>query len=406
MKRRVHIFVMFCLLVCLLNMNVRSVYAADWTYKDVSQLTDAEIETYALNFASVFCSADLSVSQIQPMYDTTEAIIGYVISYEDGGLPYGYLQLDFRLDDPVAEFCIEANAVNPYDELVSDVTDNFRMESDVKLVKILPFQYGTIRSDHVLYDTHGNAFTEEAVSQLNQEVFAFSNLGVSWSDLFSDDCNSENASVVTNTISVYDPDKSCIDQTYIGQLTGRYACAPVAMTAALNQNDILIDNDIATTFDYLWEESSTQLIDSDKDGVPDVNTEILDDGTVLTYQLGSTNDRNIYRTLYTYFIHNDIEYRGNRVYSPTFDFFQTCVDADCSIILYSARILDNENKTVGHCVNVLGYCEVSYLDSHDSVHYVMAADGWNAGAARYLNIDQMVYRPSSPVLVWFQLGGK
>ena len=387
----------FALLFSLLLSSV-PVSAADssdrlWPVKQVDELSDNEIKTYALNFTGMLDITDLSVSNILPVYDLNGVQDGYCVSFERDGIPFGYLILDFASPETVSEFCIKEGIESPY----SEMTDGVSVQSDDMLaVQVSPFQKGFIYSDEMYLDQHGYAGSYEKPFSL----FALEN-DVSWDDLFLTDYNVDDASYTEYRIGAYHHEKSFISQDGIGELTGRYACVPAAMTAAVHQNDLLWNGSESETFLKFWDMTDTEFL-KDENGNIMTDSYMDDAGVIHTYQLGSSYDRRIVYALRGYLDDMGESFDYNRIFSPTFDAMKICAENGCDMIVYSARIRNEQNQIIGHCVNVLGYVQVTDADGTEH-HYLTVADGWNDDAVRYLALDNLNAAGVSPVLIWVRL---
>lgn len=378
-------FVM-CLLFCSMSVSAEEISVSDLSIEDVSN--------YALNFADIMGESDLCVSDVFPIYGISGVQYGFCVDFSKQTVPYGYLILDFRLDDPVSEFCLQEYVLNPYSVMTGSISV---LSNDKKAVFESVFQKGYLYQDDLFIDETGATYNvTDGVSVLSSEP------GVDWGDLFQDDYDgSGNTVVTTNTIPVYDPNKSCIGEAECGLNTGRYACVPVAMTAAVNQNDILVNDDVWDTFLAMWDETSTSYI---YDGIDIREKCVCDaDGNEVCYKLGTTMDRGIYQAIARYLNDFDVSYSRGRIYGPTFEDMKMYIDDEPDIVLYSARVKNADGLTVGHCVNVLGYVDILYTNTNDTAQYLFAADGWNSGCARYLSLDSMVLTGVSPVFVWVDI---
>ena len=206
---------------------------------------------------------------------------------------------------------------------------------------------------------------------------------------------SEDAVTVTETYtSLYDRDKSVIAQPEIIQKTGYYACAPLALTEIMAQNDVLMNDDIGTTFLQLWSDSGTEAIDvRDLDGVEDVIC-------------GSTNDANIPSALKLYLARLDLSGEYERKNTPNSLFFKNAMD-DGKSGLYIFRVYEEGplggNRIVGHSVSVVGYAEIEYADENMD-RYICAASGWYDDVPMYFAIDELDPAYPSPMGYWIEIG--
>lgn len=162
--------ILFFCLICFLFFNLFSwdVHAKE-AYKPVSELTESEIETYALNFADAICDADLSVSDIIPIIDVSGMLLGYSVSYVSGDIPYGYLNLNFQYENPVREFCIEEGVPGYYDAVLKQ--SDIQAQSEPALIFTAPGQFTAPSSDG-LVDLYGRTVNPDRLKSVKKTVYA------------------------------------------------------------------------------------------------------------------------------------------------------------------------------------------------------------------------------------------
>lgn len=346
-------------------------------YKPVSELTYDEIETYALNFVELLAVGDMSVSDVVPITDVSGMVLGCSVSYEKDGAPYGYLNLDFQYENPVREFCIESGVPGYYESVLSQT--EAVSQSEPVLIFAAPGQLAVPDGDG-LVDLYGRRVDPSGLVDARKTVYAHI------SDLFLKSFDAEGGTVEKKYIKAYDPDLSIITQPEIISLTGKYACAPLALTEIMSQNGFLLDGSISDTFLRLWDLTGTETeYLRDLDGYTDV-------------ECGSTDDSMVPSAirLYADLVDADVSY--SRTSSPKARYFKNVVDMDYSG-LYLLRVYqeteDGGNETVGHAVSVVGYETVTGSDGDETI-YIAVADGWHDEVPVYLNIDEIVPGYPSP----------
>lgn len=362
---------LFVLLFCFIPVS------AEEADKPVLELTYDELETYALNFAEFLDVENVNVSGIVPITDVSGTVLGCSVSYEKNGISYGYLNLDFRYSDPVREFCVKPSIESYYDSAASH--SDVSMQSDPVLISVTPGQLAVPDGDG-LVDLHGRRVDPSGLMAVRKTVY------VHISDLFLKSFDAGDGTVSERYVAAYDPDISIITQPEIIGLTGRYACAPLALTEIMAQNGFLLDGGIGETFLELWDLSGTETVYfRDLDGYEDV-------------KCGSTDDSMIPSAITRYADLVDAEVSYSRRSSPKAQYFKNIVDMGYSG-LYLLRVYqmteDGGNETVGHAVSVVGYETVTYSDGRETT-YIAVADGWHDEVPVYLNIDEIVPGYPSP----------
>lgn len=175
-------------------------------------------------------------------------------------------------------------------------------------------------------------------------------------------------------LNVYSPEKSLISQRTIMTTTNRYACALVAVTEICQQEDMMLENDLKTTFDKLWD------IGGCEDHIYETSTFY---GSY-TVDCSSTYSNDLGRILKEYgkLVGKDVKstYRRN----VGFDAFKNSIDGQHSTVL--GYQIKNEG---GHGVNVVGYNQ-GKIGDHE-LNYLIAANGWHDDAPRYVLYDRDLF---------------
>lgn len=354
-------------------------------YVPITQITREELVNCALNLArDIVPGVKLTIGEnIIPIYDQTDLLIGYSLEYFHGETPYGFLNLDFRKENPIVDFSISEGCTGIYDNIVSVVEQDEEISASfeklitpsAKQQKFAPKMYAmglgiygiSVPNSTTIY-TPINACkivktTVSDSSSQNRTHVVYDDK----KDIYS---SSYSGTVVTapTYIEQYSSIDSIISEAYIENATGRYACGVLALTEIANQEGILYNNSIADTFLELWDYTDTF----------DFATEI-DNG--IWY--GSTNVSNMRSGMISYVNARGYNCSATRNNNASFSFFRDMVDANHSGLLsYAVEVnVDGVAETQGHAINVFGYCVTRV--SGTLTNYIIVADGWTF-SPRYL----------------------
>lgn len=335
-------------------------------FKPLSEITTDELTTFALNFAKDFePTITLDINEIIPMYNNGNTLIGFSISYIFENRPYGYINLDFTKANPVTEFSICEGAESLYDSLVMDVSvERSYKVSEKKLYSIGFLQYAIpVKSNGESILHFSNGEDAKSTMRIGGEVETKYD---SHSQLFSDSYASGSLLDTRAYTGKYNRGKSLISEDYIEQQTGKYACAVVALTEIANQEGILKNSSIAATFNQLWTDTGT-TVSKIENGITYGSTKYINLGSAMKTYAKARGKSNTTATLKL---------------SPDFSFFKDIVTSNISGLLTYTIELTN-GKTIGHAVNMVGYC-VARLNGVFS-NYLIVADGWHDKIPKYIN---------------------
>ena len=340
---------------------------AEERYKPISEISNEELSTFALNFAKDFDEELLlSIGDILPMYNGDDVLVGFSISYKLGEIPYGYINLDFTYQNPVTEFSIFEEAESLYDSLLPQaMTFSNTNTFEDRIYSIGSNQYAISSATDkttTFYFSNGEQLTTEN-GQLPYIIKNKSRSGEteakydSHSQLFSSSYASGSTVVTSPTYtSKYDKSKSLISESDIESATNKYACAVAALTAIANQEGIWKNSSLADTFNQLWDDTGTTV-----------------SSTSGSISYGSTYDSKLSTGMTTY---AKARGKSNTTTStstnPSFSFFTGIITSNVSGTL-SYRINLTNGTESGHTVNVVGYC-VAKLNNVTS-NYLIVADG-------------------------------
>lgn len=351
-------------------------------YVPITQITREELVNCALNLArEIVPGVKLTIGEnIIPIYEQTGLLVGYSLEYFQGETPYGFLNLDFRKENPIVDFSISEGCTGIYDNIVSVVEQDEEISAsleklDTSTSKQQTFApkmyamglgtYGISMPNSTMIYTPINAYkivktTVSDNDSRSSTVAAYDN----HADIYS---SNYSGTVVTapTYIEQYSSIDSIISEAYIENATGRYACAVLALTEIANQEGILYNNSIADTFLELWDYTDTY------DSTTEINNGIW---------YGSTNTNNVRSGMISYVNARGYNCSVTRNNNAAFSFFEDMVDANRSGLLsywIDVIVYDEDGQheeTQGHTINVFGYCVTRISGS--LTNYIIVADGW------------------------------
>ena len=390
---------------------------------------------YAEEFAQSSLNVDVNSDVVTPIYNATDNIVGYSVSVKKDNKDYGYVSIDYTSDGLVTDFALQEDTESIYESLKEDFVQKSDIieesECTNKLVSMVGADYAVSAVDNGKEVFYYNAKTYEGKDlddMLNhyadnyleyydnteyEDDFFEGNVApddemlqgpikdffLKWlkklvpnlyKKFFEDDFVAPTAypnhsevfkykSKVIGELSEpvmleqYDPDKSMISQETIMKTTQKYACALVAVCEIVQQEDMMINNDLKTTFDALWdiggcEENIYETSEFYGHMVKCSSTYSNDLGRILR-EYGKLVGKDAYGEYYR---------------NVDFEAFKDSIDGGHSTTL--GYQIENEG---GHGVNVVGYCE-GQMAGH-KLNYLVAANGWHDDAPRYVLYDRYLF---------------
>lgn len=369
------VFILLLSLVINLPVSVLASENSNEQYKLLSEITNDELSTFALNFAKDFePNLNLEVGEIIPVYNESDALIGFSISYVLDNNPYGYINLDFTKENHVSDFSIFKGENSIYNILAIDINkqNSFRT-IEKKLYSFGGLQYA------IPFDENGETvFHFSDGENIKFNINTNNKAGVKYnshSELFS---KTYRYGALLNTeayTSKYNKSKSLISESYIESTTNKYACSVLALTEIANQENILKNSNIVNTFNQLWKDTDTTVINV-KNGISYGSTLDSKLGSSMTTYAKSMGKNN-----------TTVTTKSN----PDFEFFKNIINNNASgIFKYAIDLTDGSGS--GHAVNMIGYCVVRLNGVF--YNYLVVADGWHNDAPRYFNFSETDFRDS------------
>lgn len=357
------------------NMSIGvSAFSEAENYVPITQITREELVNCALNLArEIVPGVKLTIGDnIIPLYDQTESLVGFSLEYFHEEIPYGFLNLDFRKENPIVDFSISEGCPGIYDSIISIVNHDEDIAATLKSDKSLDKQntfakklyimgagaYGvsTPNSTTIYTPINAHKIVNATISENNTRSVASVNYN-DREDIYSDNYT---GTVVTAPVYIdqYNSIDSIISQAYIEHVTNRYACTVLALTEIASQEGILYNNSIADTFLELWDYTDTYDFPYD-----DPNSNI---------QYGTTNMSNARSGMISYVNARGHSCSANRTDHPAFGYFKDMVDANRSGMLSYGITVNSTPEQ--HVISVFGYCVTRVGGT--LANYLIVADGW------------------------------
>lgn len=365
------------------------------------------ITNNAVSFADAV-NDDISVTDTfaTPILNADNEEVGCSVALFSDGISCGYINYDYSSEDYISEFSIDTDVSSPYDYLsdeVSATTDNVLYQTNELNYAV------TYSDDHnatYYYDSSAGMLDENEFDTLTSdeddddgdEVFNASKPSTDVEDkdddsstsgttgkkaythvgsVFKSHNNSKLSLGKRTWLAKYDKDISLPSQNLLLTHTGKYACAPAALTAVAAQEGLLYDNKISSTFNKIWASTQTYVDYTEPYTLPN--------NTKITAQFGATLNKYLRSGMEKYIsTYTSKTCSTVRKTNTTYKYITNSIDKNISSTL-SYWVYLKDGSLSGHTINVVGYCNATY--NNVSAPYIIVGDGWNRNAARYLNFN-------------------
>ncbi len=406
------------------------------TYDELLPTMEQLATEYAEVFAENVVNEDINSEAVTPIYNASKNIVGYSVALEKDNKEYGYVSIDYTSEGLVTDFSVQKDADSLYESLTDNFVnkaDNIEeSECTNKLYSTAGADYAVSAVDketneEVFYynaKTYENEDFEKVLDHYEENYLEYydnteyeedffestpaddemlqgpiKDFFLKWlkklapslykkffgdnyvaptpypkhSDVFILEKQTMGDLNEPVMLDKYDPAKSMISQETIMKTTQKYACALVAVCEIVQQEDMMINNDLKTTFDALWdiggcEENIYETSEFYGHMVKCSSTYSNDLGRILR-EYGKLVGKDAYGEYYR---------------NVNFDAFKASIDGGHSTTL--GYQIANEG---GHGVNVVGYCE-GEIAGH-KLNYLVAANGWDDDAPRYVLYDRYLF---------------
>lgn len=390
---------------------------------------------------------NLEVKDTIPIYNVTNNIVGYSVSYYKGDTPYGYVSLDFTTNELITDFVINENTKSMYDVLSTSFAET---NSKVNVEDCTNKLYSTTGIDYAVSATTNNRSGElfyynastydeddfDAMLDYYEQFYLDFYNNTEYEDNFyygiaNDDSNKD--FVVQGNIaewfkkwikklfpSFFDDngdDDFVAPTAYpthsdvfkeLDQLLGEVS-EPVMLPQYSREKSLTSQKTIMTTTNrYACGLVALTSICNQEDIL--LNGNIQDTFNKLWDLTGTQN--NIYETS-TFYGSYTVECSGTSIYQmaqgmkkygdevgaeiktasqyrPSFSVFKNAVDNKLSSVL--CYQIENQG---GHGVSILGYA-FGTISNH-SVDYLLAADGWYDDIPRYVLYNPALFQETTSV---------
>lgn len=342
-----------------------------------------DIRKYIETFANqIETSKKVIADDIVPIYDNEDQIIGCCVSLASGNNDYGYVNLDFRMENIITDFSIAFGASSPIESISEEIQENaedYKSIETSKLYKVDLIDYGVSYIDDrgkKRYVVGTDDMSNREFEKLQDSNVEFdqkmenSTMTTKYSG-FSKIWSSGVSGQVTETskyINQYSKSKSLVSQASVENATNKYACAVVALTEIAQQEKIS-NSSLKTTFNNLWNK-----------------TETTTDYTSGGISYGTTKDSKLASGMKAYATSRNASCSYTTKSNPSVSFFVNAVKNNLSSTL-SMRILTTSGETSGHTVSVVGYCKTYYSAATHT--YVIVANGWYSDAPVFIDYNNV-----------------
>lgn len=352
-----------------------SVYASEYENTTVKNKIELQNRVNASKYAESFVKTIYDdniyeAGKVITIYDETDLISGYCVDIISNKTNYGYVIIKFTNNKAVvSEFCIEPNAINPYDFLVEK---HKIFDDDIKCYSFSPNDYQIINIEKsLIYDTELDVRKKIDIKEYKKSIsFQKSNYYANSVERDTNYASLDGWTVISDSYSGSVKSNDTITNAYyltyttqrdIENLDGPFACSVVALCNLMRYYRMMgfykITGDLAELYTILWIYAGTS-----------------DDGF--------TKDGNEVIAAKKYLQNLGYKCTTNSFLLDTYSNFKNAIDSDKPCILTYGAKFGNTNG--GHAVLVMGYVETT------SYKYLQVADGWNS-YLRYLNFNGYNY---------------
>lgn len=316
-------------------------------------------------FSALKPSGSFFASSAIPFFDSTGAATGFIVHISNDDSPYGYVIFDSKCPFGIAEFAYGDNAaLSPWENTAIQISRSTYTSADTTFFQIDPLTYARFDNNTGKgFNNYGESIESSSygIDLYKTGIDARSSTPDQWTDsnvfLNAAEVYRNYNIAAANSVSGY----SAYSETYVEQITNRYACAVSAMLTTCSYYGATGgQNNLYNDYLSLWNLSGTN-VDHTSNGI--------------TY--GSTPTRNIGQASKSFCSQNgkNISYS----YSDSADWakYKSCTDSR-NMSIFSAELAGNSNS--GHSMAVTGYMTIVNKDNVlDFMNTLMVCDGWSTG---------------------------
>lgn len=335
-------------------------FAADGT-SNSNIIPDNEVQNYALNFMTTSQNNEnITIDDFIHLYDTTDQLTGYYVTFTDNGTPAGYVLLSLISDaDPIVEFAFERSgplSTNSAPNEVMAITNSIASNDnqDAKILYTGAGQLYVETKDNALYSLYDQEYIPAANSISSGNKV----------DIYDGIINWDEANIDGDPYKITDFGAGT-DYWLMTDFSSGGVCTPTAATNVLwywgkqRGCDSVMDKVSSQStntkkakaiFDIMYDAMGT----STEDGTPDAN--ILD-GYKEFFGEASGKGAWAYKKI------SD---------GSSFSSYKTELNNNCPIHLVLHTNDGIFDKGDGHCVMNFGYAK-----STTGTQYLFVMDGWN-----------------------------
>ncbi len=359
----------------------------------IDDLSDDFAAKFAVKFAESLGEA-VDAGIVHKYYAPDGGQIGFIVNYVKDGLPYGYVVLDFTLENaPVTEFMLS--------EGVSFVTDSGDIVSALSDDNVVD---GVYMSDFMTYDSVSSDLSLLLSIDDDGKIHYESKDDV-YLNMYRDETSFEQFSIGVISeymTSKYDPELSFVIQDDLLWRYGKYNCGVAAALAVIKQEHATSGFSEEYIYEYLWKKCQVNIPwDATVDSLKGTSDEsaitpefTLENGehageTLDVIAAGIRSGEFIATGLRYWF---NWQYGDSRFYTGTVsttEMNETRIKSEINknislIYALSVNYGDESKEVLSHAVNLLGYKETVFGDNDHKTLWLAVADGYRDGL-RYIN---------------------
>ncbi|MCB5950578.1 hypothetical protein LI951_00700 [Enterococcus sp. BWT-B8] len=378
MKRSKILFsIFFVIAPFFINLDVARAETVSFSDDNVSKIEEgAEVvgneevaSRLALDFAkTIEPTLDLTIGSTTPIRDVEGVTVGYDIAFNLDTEQYGYVIIDFRLqDDYISQFSIERGVPDYYTQMTKQLSNEVSDDTNAEILETMPTEYNVVVEDEVFrsdgeeltlqeFENYQDSVAEEALNVVEEsQKYATSAMYGHSSEFFIDYPSDFQMSSV-----YYLRQFNSITQDYTLKVNKKYACAVVALAtiaSSYNFYSTAVESQYKAAYDRLWT-------------------------LAYTSNEGLTQTRYIGPALVNYAREKGVTLTQTTTPSPSFVLIQNAIAQSYPVALSVFYNKTNGGGVSGHTVFVQG--TMTGKRGQTMNNFIILSNGWTASAT-YMN---------------------
>ncbi len=323
----------------------------------------------AENFASDFHPRETLQPSSSLAFCNTKGDTGYIINYNKGNNPYGYVIIDPSLDGLIAEYSIGSNTKSPY-EVAMEKSGNVETRSleDPVIVQVSPIEYGIVDTTLDTISTNSGA-ESDIVDIVGSENVTEAKNPATWGDATVDVVDVYRNYSITAAANL--PIWTSVPQFRVIEISGRYACSVSAYFAISGYYGLVDTANDGQAYIDIWNYTGTTVDTNNLDTSAIWGSTPIDSGANGFVNYLASKGK--YVTQYT------------TSGKPAFEEYVTSINNQDASVMHG-WLYNSQGVMEGHTMFVEGYIRALSNDSWDSLRILQVFDGWYSGV-RYINYD-------------------